>query len=154
MYVCPSGVNPWRWQGAVAWGEQWLGVSKWRKGRILRFYLDLRKNKMDALTTRCLIIAACVYHVKMEDKGMWSFESRALLVRKVAFFSVAAWGTWGCTVTALMSVAGLIIDRKDPESMPFRGAASLTVWQLTGPRLHNDTFTSAQDDTQTPLTGA
>lgn len=40
-----------------------------------------------------------------------------------------------------MSVAGLIIDRKGPESMPFRGAASLTVWQLTGPRLHNDTFT-------------
>lgn len=40
-----------------------------------------------------------------------------------------------------MSVARLIIDRKDPESMPFRGEASLTVWQLTGPRLHNDTFT-------------
>lgn len=32
--------------------------------------LKFEKNKMDALTTRCLITAACVYHVKMEDKGM------------------------------------------------------------------------------------
>lgn len=46
--------------------------------------LSFEQNKMDALTTRCLITAACVYHVKMEDKGMRSLEARALLVRKVA----------------------------------------------------------------------
>ena len=61
------------------------GVSKWRSSRILWLYSDLRsKNKMDAVTTRRLITAACVHHVKMEDKGMRSLEARALLVRKVA----------------------------------------------------------------------
>lgn len=41
---------------------------------------------MDALTTWRLITAACVYHVTTGDEGVRSLESRALLVRKVAFF--------------------------------------------------------------------
>lgn len=39
---------------------------------------------MDALVTRCLITAAYVYHVKIEDKGVQSLQGRVLLVRKVA----------------------------------------------------------------------
>lgn len=34
------------------------------------FLLSFEENKMNALTTRCLITAAYVYHVKMEDKDV------------------------------------------------------------------------------------
>jgi len=55
----------------VAWKNK---VAKWRKEKILQ--LSFEQNKMDALTTRRLITAAYVYHVKMEDKAVQSFRGK------------------------------------------------------------------------------
>lgn len=50
-----------------------IRVSKWRKGvRIPSSDLVFEQNKMDALTSRRLITAAYVHHVRMGDKGMRS----------------------------------------------------------------------------------
>lgn len=91
------------------------------------FASRLEKNKMDALTAPVASLPVLAFIMSKWKTRVCEVWRQGLSQSERWLFSVAAGGTPGCTSTALMSVPGLIIDRKGPESMPFGGAASLTV---------------------------